>query len=160
MEDEKASLNLTEEQKQLIEEFGLFNEKVGRTPAAARIIALLTIADRVELTFDEIRENLSLSKSATSIAINNLLNGERIDYITKHGDRKRYFRIKIHLWEDKIKKDMESFQYLTQLLKRILMIRNVETTKFNNELKFIISFLEHFNEELPKLFEKWHENKR
>ena len=82
---------LTREQEELIERFGVIQEQSGFAPASARVNALLTVSDKTSLTFDEIRETLQLSKSATSNAINNLLVLGRIGYKTQLGDRKRYF---------------------------------------------------------------------
>ncbi|MGB7393051.1 MAG: MarR family transcriptional regulator, partial [Pricia sp.] len=88
-------IKLTKEQQELIEKFGVIQEGMGLNPASARVNALLTISDKLELTFDEIRETLKLSKSATSNAINFLLERENIGYKTKLGDRKRYFFSKL-----------------------------------------------------------------
>ena len=93
------SIKLTDNQKELVESFGVVQEHMGLSPAAARVNALLTISDVIELSFDEIRETLQLSKSATSNAINSLLTMDRIDYKTKPGDRKRYFYSKLGQWQ-------------------------------------------------------------
>ncbi len=91
---------LTQKQKELIESFGVVQEGMGLSPASARVNALLTVADKVELTFDEIREGVTLSKSATSNAINNLLLSKHIGYKTKPGNRKRYFFSKLGQWQN------------------------------------------------------------
>ena len=89
------AVQLSEEQRRLIEKMGVGGEKNGMPPAPARIMALLMVSPETELTFDQVRETLNLSKSATSNAINMLLTTQKIDYITKPGDRKRYFKNKI-----------------------------------------------------------------
>ena len=91
---------LTDKQKELIESFGVVQEGMGLSPASARVDALLIVADSTELTFDEIRETLKLSKSATSNAINNLIMLKRIGYKTKLGDRKRYFHTRLGQWKN------------------------------------------------------------
>ena len=78
----RAMVKLTEKQKELIESFGVLQEHMGLTSAAARINSLLTIADENEITFDDIRETLNLSKSATSNALSVLLKMNNIDYKT------------------------------------------------------------------------------
>ena len=97
------AIQLTDQQKELIERLGVLNEKEGLQPAVSRVTALLLISPDPELTFDQIRETLNLSKSATSNAINMLLSTGKIDYITKSGDRKRYFRSKITTWKEEMK---------------------------------------------------------
>lgn len=91
--------NLTDKQKEHIESLGVILEGIGVSPSSARIDALLIVTNSTELTFDEIREDLDLSKSATSNAINYLLKVKRIGYKTKPGDRKRYFYTRLGQWK-------------------------------------------------------------
>ena len=81
-----------QKQDELIEKIGVHFEKEGLQPVAARILSLLTVSDKEEQTFDEIRDTLKISKSAASNGINLLLKINSIEYITKLGDRKRYFK--------------------------------------------------------------------
>ena len=50
--------------------------------------------DKEEYSFEEITEELSISKSSASVALKNLEIRGDIEYTTRPGDRKRYFRIK------------------------------------------------------------------
>ena len=81
-------------QKELIERMGRFYEKEGLQPTSGRILSLLMVMDKEEFTFDEIVEQLQISKSSASNAITLLETRDAIEYFTKPGDRKRYFRIK------------------------------------------------------------------
>lgn len=84
----------SKEQKQLIEEIGQVNEeRLGLSPLAARIYALLVLSSYDGLTFDEIKEFIQASKSSTSVNINVLTQLNHVEYYTKSGDRKRYFRV-------------------------------------------------------------------
>ena len=148
-------IKLTEKQQELVEKTGILYEKSGLSPAAARIIALLLISDNTELTFDQIRNTLNLSKSATSNGINFLLQTNQIEYITKMGDRKRYFRSLLMSWKDKVKEQLEGAFYLNQLLKEILENRTPKTLDFNQSLKDVINFLDYMEAEMPKLVDKW-----
>ena len=60
---------ITTEQRYLIERYGVFMGRSHLQPAASRILGLLLISDKPELTFDEIKEALGLSKSAVSNAL-------------------------------------------------------------------------------------------
>ena len=51
-----ALVMLTQNQKELIEKIGIYFEQ-GMQPAAARILALLIVADQDSFSFDEIRES-------------------------------------------------------------------------------------------------------
>ncbi|MFO8055537.1 MAG: hypothetical protein R6U19_10300 [Bacteroidales bacterium] len=82
------------QQKQLVETIGLNLEKEGIQPVAGRILALLMVMDKEQYTFDEITEELQISKSAASVGLKILQAGNKIEYITLPGERKRYFRLR------------------------------------------------------------------
>src|SRR5688572_5555779 len=102
-----SDFKITKAQLELIERMGVVHEKSGIQPAAARILALLLVSNRTELTFDEIQQTVGISKSSASVAINLLLTMNKIEYITKAGDRKRYFRSKIMNWREDMKQGIE-----------------------------------------------------
>lgn len=154
------SLNLTSKQLELIERLGVMTEGSGLQPAAARITALLLIADKTELTFDEIRETLNLSKSATSNALNLLINIQRIDFITKPGDRKRYFRSNIGHWRCNITEKFEEMNKAQILLREILDQRTNETPEFNRNLEEMIDLTGFIFSELPGIIQRWEERKK
>ncbi|MBC7450065.1 MAG: MarR family transcriptional regulator [Cytophagales bacterium] len=146
---------VTEKQRMLIERLGVFYEQEGFHPAGARIMALLIIADRNELTFDEMREALNISKSATSTAINLLLNTKRIEYITNPGERKRYFRATIVSWKLHMKEKLEGMITIGGLMHEILDQRPASTAEFNTSLRELVSFMTFFHQEIPLLIERW-----
>ena len=137
----EGKVKLTTKQQQLLEKAIVIHERLGYTPAASQILALLLISDKVELTFDQIRTTLNLSKSATSNALNALIQIKRIEYITKMGDRKRYFRSLIISWKAKLREVNDSIFELNSLFKEILSVRSKSTLDFNHSLKEIICLL-------------------
>lgn len=87
-------MSISKEKKNLIEKIGLRLEtRLQIAPLAARIYALLTLSSYEGVTFEEIREIIGSSKSSTSVNLNVLMQLKHIDYHTKTGDRKRYFRV-------------------------------------------------------------------
>ena len=87
-------MSISKEKQKLIEEIGVRLEaRLQLAPLAARIYALLTLSSYDGLTFDEIREIIGSSKSSTSVNLNVLTQLKHIDFYTKSGDRKRYFKI-------------------------------------------------------------------
>jgi len=151
----RTSIQMTEKQLRLIEKLGVFYEKGGMQPAAARILALLLVSDNIELTFEEIYETLHLSKSATSNALNFLLNTDKLEYITQPGERRRYFRFKMRSLKEGVQKSLEGIAAYNILLKEVLAQRPESTEEFNASLEENSQFLEFIREELPKLFQKW-----
>jgi DNA-binding transcriptional regulator GbsR (MarR family) len=63
---------LSEKQTALVEKMGIHFEQT-IPPAAARIFSLLIVSEQESFSFDEIRDQLNLSKSATSNGLNFLL---------------------------------------------------------------------------------------
>ncbi len=153
------SLKLTQEKLALIEKLGL-NFEQGLQPAAARVAALLLVSDKLELTFDEICEVLNLSKSATSNALNFLLNMNRIEYITKPGDRKRYFRSNLSDWKETMKAKFMDFDKVNNIMREVLEQRPHSTKEFNLKLEEFIHFMEFMGREIPVLFKKWEQSKK
>jgi len=77
--------------REQIEETGRVIEKFGLSPMNGRILALFTVTESPELTFDEIVSFFSTSKSVVSNSLNYLLTHKLIDYKTYNTGRKRYF---------------------------------------------------------------------
>ena len=109
--------------------------------------------------FDEIRESLNLSKSATSNAINLLMNNKQIDYITRPGERKRYFKNTIASWRTSMEDAFEKLTVGADIFEEVLKQRPAETPEFNHSLREIIDFMRFVNEEMPKLYKKWQEER-
>jgi DNA-binding transcriptional regulator GbsR (MarR family) len=146
---------LSEEQKKLVEKFGVVLEKSGLSPAQARVSGLLIIADKVEMTFDEIMNALQLSKSATSNAINSLLMVDQITYSTRPGERKRYFKSKIGAMGTEFERKFDQILHFKTLLQEVLDQRTPETVEFNEKLTKVVEFLAFMQVEMPLVYEKW-----
>ncbi|MDD2982628.1 MAG: MarR family transcriptional regulator [Crocinitomicaceae bacterium] len=149
------SIAITRDQLMLVEKLGVLYEHSGMQPAAARVASLLVIADQTELTFDQIRATMRLSKSATSNAINTLLNTKRIIYITKPGDRKRYFTSDVREWKAGFLDKFGEMMHIVEVYNEVLKQRTKETPEFNKDLEEMISLMSFIFDEIPKLFKKW-----
>lgn len=156
----EKNMALSEEQKSVIEQIGINYEQFGMQPAAARVMGLLYVADKPELSFDEITECLQISKSATSNAINLLLQTEQIEYTTFSGDRKRYFRLKISNWREGFAKKIENMTSFAGLLRQVLEVRTKETTQFNASLGELINFMDYIHLQLPRLLQDWESTRK
>ncbi|MDF2454501.1 MAG: hypothetical protein K0R51_494 [Cytophagaceae bacterium] len=152
-------MNVTVAQKRLIEKLGVFFEGQGRTPAEARIIGLLLVGDQLELTLEEIQQTLSISKSAVNNAINVLLLTQQLEYVTKPGDRKKYYRSKIEQWMSHVEQHVEKSLEGRTLLREALEQRTKSTKEFNVALKDMIDFMEFVQSHHLDLFAKWKKSK-
>ncbi|AEA45711.1 hypothetical protein Fluta_3744 [Fluviicola taffensis DSM 16823] len=150
-----TNVALTEEQRELIERMGVFYEQHGVPPMEGRIMSLLVVCDEPELTFDQIRELLGISKSTTSSALNMLQLTQRVIYKTKPGDRKRYFTSNIAQWQEGFAENFQKFFGVIKIMKEALNQRTTITTEFNKQMAEFIEFIEYLSIEFPKLYMDW-----
>lgn len=146
---------ITQAQRELIEKLGVMHEQHGLPRAESRILSMMLIADKLELTFDEICETLQLSKSAVSTALNSLLATHRITYVTKPGDRKRYFTNNIVNWEKMMSLGLSKMLDVNTIMEEALNQRTPETPEFNESMRRFIDFINYMNREMPLLLERW-----
>jgi DNA-binding transcriptional regulator GbsR (MarR family) len=148
-------MSLTAKQRELVEKLGVFHQQQGLPPAEGRILALFLVSDEVELTFDRVREELSMSKSATSTALNTLLLTDKLIYKTRPGDRKRYFTSNIIQWQENTSEAFSKLLSVNKLLQEVLELRSDCNPEFNAALQNLIDFLNYLSGELPKLYNSW-----
>ncbi len=132
----------------LIETVGMFFEKSGYLPSAARVYALLMIWEEPELHFDEIQALLNLSKGATSKAVNDLITKERIELISKPGVRKKFYKVMRKPGED------STTSFIKYLIAMKLQLEAIEVHKekycdnqvrFGDEIKYFARLIDLFD---------------
>ena len=148
-------MQLSAEQKQLIEQIGIFHEQQGFQPVAGRIMGLLFVSDQPRLTFEEIMEILGISKSATSNALTLLQQMHSVEYTTFSGDRKRYFFACRDNWPQEVIRKMGEVLGLSKLLRKALELQKNATPEDKALLLERIEFMEFLSAEVPSLMEKW-----
>lgn len=85
---------IEKEKAEIVELFGVFFESTHNLPPlASRILGNLILDScKSGLTFEELVERMSASKSTVSTSLNLLLKTNKITYYTVSGDRKKYFK--------------------------------------------------------------------
>lgn len=148
------------EKWEMVEQLGVHIEKEDQmAPLAARILATLILSCKDGVSFDELVTDLEASKSTVSTHLNSLSASGLVDYITKPGDRKRYFIItpnrliqfideKVEKWE----KDKAIHEKLINYKNKVNLFRKDEPEK-QCELTFHTNFL-NFLEEAITVFSK------
>ena len=111
-----------------------------------------------ELTFDEVRDALGLSKSSTSAAINLLLSLGSIEYRTRPGDRKRYFRKSYKNWEASLLERMDLFFSLREPLGNALEMAD-RTDESRQALSRMIDFLEFLEMEVHEAYDRYKQDR-
>ncbi|MDR6299671.1 GbsR/MarR family transcriptional regulator [Mesonia maritima] len=118
------------EKRKLIEEIGLHFEKNHQlAPLAARIYAMMILSPADGHTFDEILSTTQASKSSVSTQLNLLLQIKKVEYFTKSGDRKRYFRANKMYLKSTLQEYLESISKEIQLIEKIVDFNS----KYNKE---------------------------
>ncbi len=137
-------------QKELIEELGNHLNRHGGHQLCGRIIGLLSFSDAEDFTFDEIVSELQVSKSSVSVALNNLLATNKIEYFTRAGDRKRYFRIKIKPIGEAIEEMMHDINAICQLQKQALSLKPDKESRSAKNIQKMIQGITFFRQALDE----------
>ena len=148
-------MTLSPDQQQVIEKIGVFFEKKGNQPILGRIIGLLMVVEEAEATFEDIQNALFVSKSAVSQALTLLQSQNKVEYTTKPGERKRYFRLKIRNWKVDIQEDMKEVFKFNNIVEEIISMRSDSNMEFNSYLIEVSNFMKFMEAELPKLVERY-----
>ncbi len=129
MEDKSKEYSL------LIEEVGqVIEERAGLSPLAARIYTTLILASEEGLNFEEITILHHASKSSVSNNLNVLVKLDYVEYYTKPGERKKFFRSSPNYAVNAMKKYEELFAKETSIISKINTFNKEHNAeKFNNQ---------------------------
>lgn len=124
------------EQSELIEKIGLNLEtKLKLSPLASRIYTLLILSAYDGLTFEEIRQTIQASKSATSVNINVLTQLDYVVSYTKPGERKRYFKLAKHSQVIALEGELQKIRAEMEMVNEINSYnKKYHSEKFVNEV--------------------------
>lgn len=135
----------------------------GYPPVAGKILGLFHISNQKYLTFDEIKEQISASKSATSKALNLLMDMGDVGFTTfKEHKRKRYFFLDIEGGIAHLQKLIKAYTLQNEVLEETLEHRDDSNPEMNRYIEKTIIFSqeviefieekihEHYNEFLNK----------
>jgi len=149
-------LNVLEEKKQLIEEVGIrLEDHANLSPLAARVYATLILSSNNGLSFNEIISSTKASKSSISTSLNILLQLSFIEYYTKSGDRKRYFRTNQFYSINTIKRQQHVVQKELDIVQKINAFNTINNPeKFKNEKSIGLLFQEYLEEQQLKINKK------
>ncbi|HLU89321.1 MAG TPA: hypothetical protein VKZ51_05765 [Cyclobacteriaceae bacterium] len=152
-------MNLSEKKKEIIERVGVYYEHKGLQPVVGRIVGLLLVAEPAEATFEEIYGELQVSKSAVSTALTFMQAKEMVEYTTKPGDRKRYFKLRLNEWKTNIQKQFDDILDIENLIKEVVVLKENRQSDFCCKLIDIKNFLLFLRKELPLLLDKFEATK-
>lgn len=131
-------------QKELVEELGRYFDKEGLQPIVGRILSLLMVMDKEQYTFEEIVEELNISKSSASNALKNLEIRGDIEYLTLPGDRKRYFRYRRRNLLSVIEEFQSKIGEFKSIADHILELKGDKNSSNSLYLKQWLKMIEYF----------------
>ncbi len=127
----------------LIEKLGVNFERNDKlAPVAARILAYLILSGKKGTTFEQLVTNLCASKSTISTNLKNLQSLKRVNYFTKHGDRKKYFIVNPDSVIQMIDEMIDNFEQQKELHLEILTYKKEINSEINieEEITFDLEF--------------------
>ncbi len=130
-------------QRELVEVMGRLTNQGGGTSLAGKIVGLLSFLDKEEFTFEEIVDELKISKSSVSTTLNHLMETDKIEYITYPGDRKRYFRIKINTRKNflqAMRRHIEKLEFINKSALELKKDKESRSSKCLSEMTEALSF--------------------
>lgn len=150
-------LELVKVKKQLIEEMGVYFESHDvLSPLSSRIFAYLALSGNSGATFDDILEELEVSKSSVSTNLQLLQSMGRVGYYTKPGDRRRYFKIAEDSMINRLDDKVASWEQEKKLHQKVLNYKKLQfqhSELTEEEEKREMGFSTHYIEFLDSMIE-------
>ena len=148
------------EEKQFVEEVGMFFEQTGLPRMAGRILGWLLISDPPYQSTDELAEALMASKGSISTMTRLLIQFGLIERVSLPGIRHTYFRLRMGACQHAAKQSVERAHSLTQLAEKGLELvkeKDPATRQWLEEMRDMYAF---FEQELPALLIRWQQKHR
>ncbi len=125
-------MNADLEKEELIEMMGIhLQNQHAIPPLAGKIWASIIIDGKDKgLTFDYLVEKHQASKSSISTNLNLLLKLENIYFVTKEGDRKKYFRA--FPFSERFVRLLKNMEFEKKLIKKLIQYKSKEASLTGN----------------------------
>lgn len=138
---------MEEKKEKLVEEVGVYFENAYQIPPlAARIYAILMLCPKSGHSFDDLVEFTNSSKSSVSTNINLLLNAGNIEYFTKSGERKRFFRLSKNYLKISLQRYKDRVATELSLIKKVNGFNEeYNTSKFEKHKELVDLYLEYLS---------------
>lgn len=150
---------MTTEQRELIEEFGLLQEQMGGTRMTGRVSGWLLLADPPVQSLTEIAEGLGVSKAAVSGAARQLLQNHFVERVGEPGQRGDFYRA-LPADPDVII-PLDHVRTMHRLIEHSLQsVADRDQTHSNYALmRNLLEFTAFIEAELPALLARWRERR-
>jgi DNA-binding transcriptional regulator GbsR (MarR family) len=154
-------MKLSVKKKNLIETIGgLLEERANLSPLASRIYALLILSSNNGISFETIAKTIQASKSSVSSNLNVLLQLHYVNYYTKSGDRKRYFRTSQFFIQNTMEQQIPLIEKELHIVQKVNDFnKDHNPEKFEDEKSVGLLFEELLDQQRTKIKQKLEEIK-
>ena len=128
-------MELNKEQKTLIEKYGKMLKSMGSTVAIGKVLGYLIVSEPPHHSFEEIQEDLRLSKGSVSNTLKIMEMQGLIESFTILGDRKRYFRLALENQEFLLMRQITETERFIAIMQDSLLVREPGNEEFENGLR-------------------------
>ncbi|QYJ16306.1 HTH-type transcriptional regulator MmpR5 [Rubrobacter xylanophilus DSM 9941] len=151
---------MEEEKLAYIEEFGVFFERVGVSRMVGRVLGALLVAEPPEMTAGELAEVLRASRGSISTATRTLEQMGMVRRFTRPGERRDYFRVRSHAWEEMIRRQTGMVSDFVALAERGLELLDPGTPEARESLEEMRDFYAFWERQIERFMELWEQEKR
>ncbi|TCJ20058.1 MarR family transcriptional regulator [Rubrobacter taiwanensis] len=151
---------MEEEKLEYIEEFGLFFERVGGSRMLGRVLGALMISEPPELSAGELARILRASRGSISAATRTLEQMGMIRRFTRPGERRDYFSVRPHAWEETVRRQAGRISEFVALAERGLKLLDPATPDARESLEEMRDFYAFWEKQMGHFMRLWEEEKR
>lgn len=150
---------LPEEKRAYVSEFGLFFEKLGTGKISGYILGYILISDRPEVSFNELVEQLAVSKASVHNNLKMLEQAGFIKALSFKGDRKTYYRIAARDMGEMTVRRMGMTVLFVELMNRGYALKENKQDDAAYFLQDTAGFYLWLSEQMPILLDQWYTKK-
>lgn len=148
-------MDLSPQQQAFIDDFASLWDQFGANNTQGRVLALLYIADDIELSANDIASALGISRGSVSQNTRQLAMFRIIQRVTRPGDRRDYFRLAASPFGEAAKMERALLGTFVNLFQRGLDLHNTSPPERQRALKNSIAFMKDYDAALGDFLENW-----
>lgn len=148
-------MNLSQPQQDFIDDFASLWEQFGANASQGRVLALLYIADDIELSATDIAAALGISRGSVSQTTRQLIMFRIIQRVSRPGDRRDYFRLAASPFGQAARTERALIGTFIDLFQRGLNLHNTSPPERQRALINSIAFMRDYDAALGDFLDSW-----
>lgn len=134
-------------------EYAKFFNEMGYSIAFGKIFGYLIAFN--SRTFEEITNDLKLSKGSVSMTLRAMMQNGYLDYTLKKGERKKYYKISFSNWQSGLEKRISNSQKFTDLLQGTLQCNSNLSKEQQQTVEKLIGFERLFQKKIKEIISEF-----